>query len=151
MGKDRERVCGSGMARFLDLIEGVGNRLPHPTVLFACLSLSVLVLTALLAAFGASAETSTGRFEINTLLGNDPINLLNPRNGDVVASYTSGRDYCLQTLTPNFVNFAPFGMVVVIMIAIGVSEHGGLIWATIRKLVSGVPARLFTPTVIFAG
>ncbi|WP_204114305.1 AbgT family transporter [Shimia biformata] len=139
------------LKKALDFVERLGNRLPHPTLLFAGLSLLVLVLTAVLAAFGTVAETATGQFPINNLLGNGPVSIQDPRNGAVVATYSSGWTYVLETLTPNFINFAPFGMVVVIMLAIGVAENGGLIGATIRKLVVSVPGRLVTPTVIFAG
>ena len=137
--------------RFLSVVEGVGNRLPHPTIMFIGLIGAILALTAIMAAFGASVQTPTGAFPVNNLIGNGPVEIQNPRNGDVLQSYSSGWSYLFQTLTPNFVNFAPFGMVVVIMIAIGVSEHGGLIGAAIRKLVMSVPGRLITPTVILAG
>ncbi|KPA22860.1 p-aminobenzoyl-glutamate transport protein [Shimia sp. SK013] len=141
----------SAMQRFLGMIEALGNRLPHPTILFIGLTLFILALTAIFSALGMSVETPTGLYEINNLIGNAPIELQNPRNGQVYATYDSGWQYLFNTLTPNFVNFAPFGMVVVIMIAIGVAEHSGLIGATIRKLVTSVPAYLVTPTVVFAG
>ncbi len=140
-----------GMQRFLSFIEGVGNKLPHPTVLFICLTVVILILTAVMSAFGVTSETATGSYPINNLIGNDTVDIQNPRNGQVTATYINGWQYIFGTLTPNFVNFAPFGMVVVIMIAIGVAEHSGLISAAIRKLVVSVPARLVTPTVVFAG
>ncbi len=139
------------MQRLLDLVELVGNKLPHPTMMFIALIAIVLVIAALLSAFGVVVETPTGRYPINNLIGNGGVDLQNPRNGDVVASYSSGWNYILSTLTPSFVNFAPFGMVLVIMIAIGVAEHGGLIGTAMRKLVLSAPRRLITPTVIFAG
>src|SRR5210317_555227 len=37
------------------------------------------------------------------------------------------------------------------MIAIGVSEHSGLIAAAVRKLVLSAPAHLVTPVVVLAG
>lgn len=137
--------------RFLGFVEGVGNRLPHPTILFIGLTIFILVLTAVLSALGVSVDTATGSYPVNNLMGNGPVEIQNPRNGQVIASYENGWQYIFSTLTPNFVNFAPFGMVVVIMIAIGVAEHSGLIGASIRKLVMGVPAALVTPTVVFAG
>lgn len=140
-----------GLQRLLDVVEIVGNKLPHPTIMFIALIGIVLALTAILSALGVVAETATGSYPINNLIGNGAIDLQNPRNGQVVESYSSGWDYILSTLTPNFVNFAPFGMVLVIMIAIGVAEHGGLIGTAMRKLVLSAPRRLITPTVIFAG
>ncbi len=139
------------LKRFLDFVEHVGNRLPHPTAMFIWLIGLLLALTAVLSAFGVSVETPTGNYPINNLVGNGSVELQNPRNGEVTATFASGWDYLFQTLTPNFVNFAPFGMVVVIMLAIGVAEHGGLISAAIRKMVISVPAQLVTPAVVFAG
>lgn len=139
------------MQRFLGLVEAAGNRMPHPTIMFIMLVAGLLVLAAVLSAFGVVAETPTGRFAINNLLGQDPVSLQNPRTGAVIASYANGWQYLTQTLTPNFVGFAPFGMVMVIMIAIGVAEHGGLIAAAVRKLVLSAPARMVTPVVVFAG
>lgn len=137
--------------RFLDFVEAVGNKLPHPTILFIYLILAILGTAAILSAFGVVVETPTGQFPINNLIGNGEVVLQNPRTGDVAATYSSGWTYIAETMTTNFVTFAPFGLVVVIMLAIGVAEHGGLIGAAIRKLVRSVPARLVTPTVIFAG
>ncbi len=139
------------MQRFLDVIEGVGNRLPEPTILFIGLVGAVLLVAAILSTLGVVVETPTGAFPINNLIGNAPVELQNPRNGEVIASYSSGWQYLLHTLTPNFVGFAPFGMVLVIMIGIGVAEHCGLIGAAVRKLVLSAPARLVTPAVVFAG
>lgn len=151
MTKTDGAAKAGAMQRFLDMVEGVGNRLPHPTIMFIGLIGVILFLTAVMSSFGGSVETATGTYPINNLIGNGPFELQNPRNGEVTASYSSGWNYLFQTLTPNFVNFAPFGMVVVIMIAIGVAEHGGLISATIRRLVVSVPAGLVTPTVVLAG
>lgn len=140
-----------GVQRALDVVEVVGNKLPHPTIMFIALIGIVLLLTAILSAAGIVVETATGSYPINNLIGNAPMDIQNPRNGEVLESYTSGWAYILSTLTPNFTGFAPFGMVLVIMLAIGVAEHGGLISAAMRKLVLSAPRRLITPTIIFAG
>jgi aminobenzoyl-glutamate transport protein len=41
------------MQRLLDTVERVGNRVPHPVMIFVYLIALVVVLSALLAAFGA--------------------------------------------------------------------------------------------------
>ncbi len=141
----------SAMQRFLDIVEGVGNRLPHPTIMFIWLVAILLVLTAFFATMHVVVETPTGKFPINNLIGQGPVQIQNPRNGEVTATYANGWQYLMDTLTPNFINFAPFGMVMVIMIAIGVAEHSGLIAAGVRKMVLSTPAKLITPAVVFAG
>ena len=141
----------SAMQRFLDVVESVGNKLPHPTIMFIWLVIVILILTAVLSAMGVVVETPTGEFAINNLIGQIPVEIQNPRSGEVVATFANGWQYLMDTLTPNFVGFAPFGMVMVIMIAIGVAEHSGLIAAAVRKMVLGAPAHLITPTVVLAG
>jgi aminobenzoyl-glutamate transport protein len=141
----------SALQRFLDVVEAVGNRLPHPAVLFIVLIGILLALTALLASLGVAVVTPTGTFPINNLIGADPVQLQNPRNGAVTATFANGWQYLADTLTPNFVRFAPFGLVMVIMIAIGVAEHSGLIAAAVRKLVLAAPRALVTPVVVLAG
>jgi aminobenzoyl-glutamate transport protein len=137
--------------RFLDVVEAVGNRLPHPAVLFIVLIALLLLLTALLSALGVVVETPTGRFPINNLIGSEPVQLQNPRNGAVTQTFANGWQYLADTLTPNLVRFAPFGLVLVIMIAIGVAEHSGLVAAAVRKMVLAAPRRLVTPVVVLAG
>ncbi|MEM8959024.1 MAG: AbgT family transporter [Pseudomonadota bacterium] len=146
-----ETMRRGAMQRFLDIVEVVGNKLPHPTMMFIALIGIVLAVAALLSGAGVVVDTATGSYPINNLIGNGTVDLQNPRNGEVMASYSSGWNYLLSTLTPNFTGFAPFGMVLVIMIAIGVAEHGGLIGTAMRKLVLSAPTRLIAPTVIFAG
>ncbi len=141
----------SAMQRFLDLIEAVGNRLPHPAILFIALVGLLLLLTALLASLGVVVETPTGRFPINNLIGHDPVQLQNPRNGAVTQTFANGWQYLADTMTPNLVRFAPFGLVLVIMIAIGVAEHSGLVAAAVRRMVLAAPPRLVTPVVVLAG
>ncbi len=141
----------SFMQRFLDVVEGVGNRLPHPTIMFIYLVLILLGCTAILSTLGVVVETPTGTFAVNNLIGQGPVELQNPRTGQVIATYANGWQYLADSLTPNFINFAPFGMVMVIMIAIGVAEHSGLIAAAVRKMVLSTPERLLNPAVVLAG
>ena len=42
--------------RFLNTVEQVGNRLPHPITMFAALALFIVFLSGILAAAGISAE-----------------------------------------------------------------------------------------------
>lgn len=139
------------MQRFLDLIEVAGNHLPHPGMLFLALGAAVLVISAALSATGVVVDTPTGRFPINNLLGQGPVTIQNPRTGDIVHAYANGWQYLAETLTPNFIRFAPFGLVLVIMLAIGVAEHAGMIAAAVRKMVLAAPARLVTPVVVLTG
>ena len=148
---DISKKNSSSMDRFLNLIETVGNKLPHPTIMFMVLVCTLIGLTAIFSAMGIAVETPSGKFSINNLIGQAPVLIQDPRTGKVVAEFANGWQYLMDTLTPNFIQFAPFGLVMVIMIAIGVSEHSGLIAAAVRKMVLGAPRALITPVVVLAG
>ena len=53
------------MQRFLDVVETVGNKLPHPTIMFIWLVIAILILTAVLSGLNVVVETPTGEFPIN--------------------------------------------------------------------------------------
>ena len=79
------------------------------------------------------------------------------RTGDVVdLSVQSlltfeGIRWMLLSAVDNFINFAPLGPVLTVMIGIGVAERTGLISMGLKVLVTRVPASLLTATVVFAG
>lgn len=121
--------------RFLNLVERAGNALPHPTTLFAVLSLLVLVLSAIGAGLGLSAvHPGTGQ-TINA------VNLLS----------VEGLHRIALNLVHNFASFAPLGTVLVALIGISVAESSGLIGALLRLVVLNAPRVLLTPIVVFAG
>src|SRR5688572_9727116 len=90
--------------RWLQRIETLGNRLPHPTLLFVWLCLIVLGLSWLLALLGFSAEHPVTHEAIAT------VNLLSQ----------GGLHRILQNTVTNFTQFAPVGTVLVAMLGLGV-------------------------------
>lgn len=122
--------------RFLDGVEWLGNKLPHPITLFAILAGLVLVLSAALQPLGISVEHpgEEGKMvEINNLLN------------------AEGLKYIFGSMTDNFIGFAPLGVVLVTMLGIGVAERNGLISALLRGFVLSVPTRFITLGLVFAG
>ena len=79
------------------------------------------------------------------------------RTGDVVELSVKslltfeGIRYMLLSAVDNFINFAPLGPVLTVMIGIGVAERTGFISMGLKVLVTKVPPSLLTATVIFAG
>ncbi|HLS07873.1 AbgT family transporter [Lentibacillus sp.] len=122
--------------RFLDGIEFIGNKLPHPVTLFAILALIVLVLSAALQPLGISVEHPGEEGEMVEIK-----NLLN----------AEGLQYIFGSMTDNFIGFAPLGVVLVTMLGIGVAERTGLISALLRGFVLSVPRRFITLGLVFAG
>ena len=79
------------------------------------------------------------------------------RSGEVVTMSVKslltleGLRWMLTSAVDNFINFAPLGPVLTVMIGIGVAERTGLIAMGLKVLVTRVPDSLLTATVVFAG
>ncbi|MBM7838913.1 aminobenzoyl-glutamate transport protein [Alkalihalobacillus xiaoxiensis] len=131
-----ENVKKSGpFQRFLDMIERVGNKLPHPVNLFAILAGLVLIASAIIASFGVSVD--------------DPAN---PGETVEVQNLLSGEgiSYIFTSMVDNFIGFAPLGVVLATMLGIGICERSGLISAGLRGFVLSIPNRLITAGLVFA-
>ncbi|MDJ0764471.1 MAG: AbgT family transporter [Myxococcota bacterium] len=123
------------LSRALNVVEKVGNALPHPATLFGALALLVLLCSALFAAIGiAATHPVTGEaFSVINLLSRDGLHRI------------------LTEMVTNFTGFAPLGIVIVAMLGIGLAEHSGLIAVVIRLLVLSSPQRLLTFIIVLAG
>jgi aminobenzoyl-glutamate transport protein len=126
------------LARFLSVVEWLGNLLPHPVTLFALFALAIVVLSGLAAAAGLEVQ--------------DP----RPgREGEVfsVQSLMTGEGvrWISQNLVTNFTGFVPLGTVLVALLGVGVAEKSGLLTTAVRALVLGAPKNLVTLVIVFAG
>ena len=126
---------GNILVRFLTGLERVGNKLPHPFWLFILIAIAVLVLSWILAAFNVSATSPADGEEIaiKSLLTKD------------------GLAQIITEAVPNFVNFPPLGIILVVMIGVAVAENSGLIFAAIRVVVTRVSAKWLTFTLALVG
>jgi len=142
------------MQRILDVVERVGNKVPHPVVIFLALTILVIALSHVLHLAGVSATSpvieaegpvaaekaldsaylSSGQYEYPTeaKVVTKPIKVQSLLTAD-------GIRFMYTSLVPNFMGFAAIGLIVVAMIGVGVSEESGLIKALIRKLVKIAP------------
>ena len=138
---------------FMDSIEKLGNKLPHPVLMFMYIAAFVLVLSAVLGSFGVVAKTPLGEFPINNLLGQDPIEVLKVgANGTAVAErYSNGLSYVIGTAIANFMNMYAIGTILIIMLAIGLMDQSGYLSIAMKSIVSATPSKLVTPVVIFLG
>ena len=140
-GKERGKAKGGAYSRWLNTIEKIGNKLPHPIALFALFAGAVIVLSAVLSAAGVSATgelVSGGELKETTV--------------SVVSLLTKeGITYMLTHAVSNFTNYAPLGMTLVAMLGVGVAERSGLINALLKSVVKITPARFISPMVVFLG
>ena len=124
---------------FLKTIETIGNKLPHPAMIFLILSIIVILLSAVLAQVV------------------EPVEYYDARSGEYVTKSVvsvfnaDGLRYIFNNATKNFTSFAPLGTVLVAMLGVGVAEWTGLFNTSLRKLLSNVNPKLLTAIVVFAG
>lgn len=129
--------------RFLNGVEYMGNRLPHPITMFAILAGVIVVLSAILSALGVSAtgeviDSKTMELTKQTVT---VVSLLN----------REGLTYMLTHVVSNFTEFAPLGVVLVTMLGVGCAEGSGYLPALMKKAVSVTPAAIVTPMLVFLG
>lgn len=120
-------------------IENVGNKLPHPVVLFMGLAFFVILLSQLLASLGVEVTYfDAGQGADVTVKA---ISLLNAK----------GLNHIFNSAVGNFTGFAPLGSVLITMLGVGVAEWTGLVAAAMKKLLANVPVSLLSVAVVFAG
>lgn len=122
--------------RLLDCIELVGNKLPSPFILFSLLAVAALLLSAV---FEGTAVSFVGKDAKQTT-----VKVLSLLNAD-------GFRYILTSMVPNFINFPPLGLVVVMMLAMGLAENTGLVSAFVRKVMLGAPPWAVSGIIMFLG
>ncbi|WP_395373385.1 AbgT family transporter [Marinicella sp. W31] len=127
-----ENIKQGAIARFLNTVERVGNKLPDPAIIFLFALLLIWVLSWLLSgvSFSAVDPRTDAPIIINNLL-----------TGDALANF-------LSTMVTTFTGFAPLGVVLVAMMGVGVAEHSGYINTAIKLMLKRTPKALLTPTII---
>lgn len=123
------------LLRALDTVERVGNRLPHPASLFVLLSLLVVLASWLVHSLGWTVPHPTGGAPVGAT------NLLS----------LDGLHRLIEGFVPNFLDFGPFGPVLVCLLGLSVAEHAGLLGAVVRVVVGATPARFLTVVIVFTG
>src|SRR5690625_2508010 len=92
----------------LDPIEFIGNKLPHPVMLFVILAVLVIVGSAILSAMGVSVADPEDPGEV--------VEVTNLLSGE-------GVSYIFESMVDNFINFPPLGVVLATMLGIGIAER----------------------------
>ncbi|MBS0559197.1 MAG: AbgT family transporter [Proteobacteria bacterium] len=131
------------LQKLLDGVEAVGNRVPHPVMIFVILIGIVIVLSQVLYMFGASVS-----YEV--------INLETHKADHVTTAVRSlltvdGIRFMFTRVVPNLMGFNAVGVIIVAMVGVGVAESSGLVNALIRKLVAVAPPRALTYILVFVG
>jgi aminobenzoyl-glutamate transport protein len=156
-------------AKMLDGIETVGNKVPHPAIIFAGLCVLVIVVSAILGAFNVSvtyevAELPPIEAPVGELGGStqpevnvppsyeEPHVEIHTETTEVKSLLSiAGLRFIFSSFVTNFANFSVVAVIFVAMIGVGVAEKAGLMAALIRKLVKVAPERLIAFIIVFIG
>jgi aminobenzoyl-glutamate transport protein len=129
--------------KVLDVVERVGNKVPHPVLIFLILILLVLALSHALYLAGASVTYQ----------------VINPETHEVETVTTAARSLLTASgvrdmyvgVVPNLMGFSAVGLLIVAMVGVGVAEEAGLINTLIRKLVAYSPGWALTYILALVG
>ena len=99
-------------------VERIGNKVPHPFLLFIYLIIVLMVTTAILSAFGVSAKNPTDGTPVVVK------NLLS----------VEGLHWFLPNVIKNFSGFAPLGAILALVLGAGLAERVGLLPALMVKI-----------------
>src|SRR5262245_6306403 len=154
----------------LDGIERVGNKVPHPAIIFAGLCVLVIVLSAALALFDVSVtyevaelppvsapETEVGGSSVPEPQVPAPsyqdqeVQIRTETTAIESLLSVDGLRFIFTSFVQNFANFSVVAVIFVAMMGVGVAEKAGLMAALIRKLVSVAPAKAIAFIIVLLG
>jgi para-aminobenzoyl-glutamate transporter family len=158
------------LGRMLDTIERVGNKVPHPAIIFVILIVGVIILSQILYLVGASVtyevvEPAPITAEVGYPPGSAvevpqvPVEDVPAEDMEVQTETTAvqglltadGIRFMVTSPVANFNNFGVVGIILVAMLGVGLAEEAGLIGALIRLLVRTSPRRLITFIIVLIG
>lgn len=162
------------MQRMLDGIERVGNKVPHPVMMFLYLIGFIIILAQILdianvkvtelIAEPVPVQSVPSYYEDTTQHQLDPYTVSDGEQVDdphfelreetiSVRGFFSveGIRFIFTTFVTNFQNFGVVGVTFIAMLGAGAAEGAGLMGALIRKLVASAPKSLITFLIILVG
>jgi aminobenzoyl-glutamate transport protein len=131
------------LQKLLDGVEIVGNKVPHPAVIFLLMSAIVIVLSHIFYLLGTSVTYQ----------------VIDPQTHKAVEATATvnslltvpGIRFIITSVVSNFLGFGPVGIILVAMVGVGLAEEAGLIGALIRKIVIVAPRRAITFIIVAMG
>src|SRR5579872_779010 len=156
----------------LDGVETLGNKVPHPVLMFAYLIVFVIVLSSILALMGVSVTEEVIEpvpYSVTRDFYEDTtqIQTVAPEEGlewsdvhfhaqqetiPIKGLLTiEGIRFLFTSFVPNFQNFGVIAVTFIAMMGAGLAENAGLMNALIRKLVAVAPRGLITFLIILVG
>lgn len=158
--------------RMLNGIERVGNKIPHPAMLFVWLIVIVIAISQVMHWAGVQATSQVAspppaqvhegqvgaggsQYPYLVLPGEQP----QPDSYSIKTETTKvkglltggGVRFIFTSFTANFQGFTAMTLILVVMIGVGLAEEAGLIAALVRKLVAVAPPATLTFIIVLVG
>jgi aminobenzoyl-glutamate transport protein len=157
--------------RMLDGVERVGNKVPHPAMLFVYLIVGVIALSQILFFFNVKATYEVvapppqqvqesyyggGSTKPNEVAPTQqqPAKDYKPHHETTkVAGLLTGNGvrFIFTSFVKNFQDFSAMALILVVMIGVGLAEEAGLIAALVRKLVGVSPPSTLAFIIVLIG
>ncbi len=158
----------SFMDKLLNTVEVVGNKVPHPVLMFFYLIIGVIVLSAILSLLGVSVteqiavpvpvEVTPDFYEDVSEyslsgVGTEDVDYEIIEQTTTIRSLLSieGIRFLFESFVPNFQGFGALAVTLIAMMGAGAAEVAGLMAALIRKLVKVAPRSLIAYLIVFVG
>ncbi|MBE6066213.1 MAG: AbgT family transporter [Clostridium lundense] len=120
---------------FLGWVERVGNKIPHPFMLFIGLIVLIWIISVICGMTGVQVT--------------DPVT-----NKPVVAKNLLSREgivFMLESMIKNFTGFAPLGLVLTMTLGIGLAEHVGFMGTFMKETIMGASPKVITFAIAVIG
>ncbi len=121
-----------GLLRWVEIM---GNKLPHPFWLFAWICILIIVFSAITSYLNVSAtDPGTG----------EKVVAQNLISGEGIRNF-------VEAMVTNFAHFAPFGLVLVMIMGVTIAERSGLLPIVMRTIAFSVPKKIVLPVIFIIG
>ncbi|GAK06279.1 LOW QUALITY PROTEIN: aminobenzoyl-glutamate transport protein [Geomicrobium sp. JCM 19037] len=121
------------MNRFLNRVEWLGNKLPHPFILFVYFAIAIIIISWIVSQFNVAVE--------------------HPTTGEVIEARSlfsgEGLLFMLESMITNFTGF-PTRLILTMMLGIGLAQQVGLFDTFMKATIMRAPTALVTYAIIFA-
>jgi aminobenzoyl-glutamate transport protein len=159
----------SFMDRMLNTVERVGNKVPHPVLMFFYLMIGVIVLSAILSLFNISVTEQiavpvpvevtpdfyedVSQYTLSGVGGIGDVDYVIKEQTIAIRSLLSidGIRFLFTSFVSNFQGFGALAVTLIAMMGAGAAEVAGLMAALIRKLVKVAPRALIAYLIVFIG
>jgi len=165
---EEDEVAQSGL---LGAVERIGNKVPHPVLMFGYLIILVIGLSWILSMFGVSI-TENVAVPVDTTVTSDIVHEYyedltvpisepgaSPKDWEIIETVIpikslvsiEGVRFIFSSFVNNFAGFSVIAVTFVAMMGAGVAEESGLLGSLIRKLVGSAPKWALTFLMVFVG